>query len=508
MRRIACAWSPCWAIASWKRRHPGASPADAFALVATERGVRRLTAVSEGAAALGLFVGQKATDAAALAPELVIAEAEPAADLTALGALTEWCARFSPAVATDPPDGLFLDITGVAHLWGGEEAMIDDLIARLAAGGVPVRVAVAGSPGAAWALARFGREAAIIVPPEEDSRWLAPLPVAALRLEPGVATQIARLGLATIGSLDALPRASLTRRFGPRVALRLDQALGQVGEALTFRRPPNPWFARLAFAEPISAPEDFARVSADIAVLLCRRLEAEGQGARRFELAFHRLDGVVQRLTIGLALPGREAARIARLFAPHLEKVDPGFGVEIVTLMAEGVAPIAERQGALDPDAAADLEANLAPLIDRLTNRLGEKAVWRAAPFPSHDPRRATTRRPALSPPNGEGWDPDRPRPLRLFRRPEPVEVMARVPDDPPAIFRWRGGAHRVRRAEGPERLASEWWRGDFSAAADPARIRDYYRVEDEAGGRFWLFRAGPHQPGAPARWWLHGLFG
>jgi len=470
--------------------------------VATERGVRRLTAVDAGAAALGLFAGQKAADALALAPELVTAEADPAADAAALLELADWCARFSPAAAMAPPDGLFLDITGVDHLWGGEAAMMDDFAARLGKNGLPVRAAVAGSPGAAWALAHFGPDRAVV----SGCEPLSPLPVAALRLSPADAAQIARLGLRSIGALAALPRDQVGRRFGPEVMRRLDQALGRASEALAFRRPPNPWFARAAFAEPISVSEDLARACGDIVERLCARLEAEGRGARRFDLAFHRLDGVAERLAIGLALPGRDAAVVTRLFLPLLERVDPGFGIDAVTLGAREVEAAAPRQRSLSCLHGKG-EEDLAPLVDRLTNRLGETAVWRDEAFPSHAPERAVKRRPPLSPSANAGWDPARPRPLRLFRRPEPIEAVAPIPDDPPVLFRWRGMAHRVRRAEGPERLGEEWWRRPFDRA-DASKARDYYQVEDEAGARFWLFRVGLYDGPDPPTWWLHGLFG
>ncbi|MEO8813500.1 MAG: DNA polymerase Y family protein, partial [Caulobacteraceae bacterium] len=262
------------------------------------------------------------------------------------------------------------------------------------------------------------------------------------------------------------------------------------------------WLARLAFAEAVSAPEDLARVTTDICRILCARLEDEGMGAQRFELCFHRVDGAAPRLAVGLALPGREAAAVARLFAPRLETVDPGFGIEVVTLAAMAVEPLSRRQRRLDDAGETAPEDGIAPLVDRLTNRLGEGAVWRADAFPSHAPERAVARRAPLSPACANGWSPEAPRPLRLFRRPEPIEAMAPVPDDPPVFFRWRGVAHRVRRAEGPERLAAEWWR----KGAAPSR--DYYRVEDEAGARFWLFRAGLYDAETPPKWWMHGLFG
>ena len=470
--------------------------------------MRRLAAVEAQARAAGLHAGQKAADAAALVPELVTAEAEPEADAQALTALVDWCVRFSPAVAADPPDGLFLDIEGVAHLWGGEAEMLDDFAHRLAANGVDVRCAVADTPGAAWALAHYGAQTKILAPPGEAAALLAPLPPAALRLPAEAAAQLARLGFSRLSQVIGLPRGPLARRFGQATLDRVDQALGRAPEALAFRRPPTPWFVRLAFAEPISAPEDLARAMGDIVARLCARLEAEGRGARRLELAFHRLDGRAERLRVGLASAGRETGRIARLFAPKLEAVDPGFGVEVVTLAAEGVEALAGRQNRLDAVREAAPEDGLVPLVDRLANRLGEDRVWRAEPVESHVPERSSGRAAPLAAPSpNDGWAADRPRPVRLFRRPEPIEVMAPIPDDPPVQFRWRGRLHRVRAAEGPERIGEEWWKAPIENAS-VAHVRDYYRVEDQDGARFWLFRAGLYQAGAPAKWWLHGLFG
>ena len=470
--------------------------------------MRRLYAIDPAAAALGLYVGQKATDALALVPELATAEADPEGDLASLGALVHWCVRFSPAVAADPPDGMFLDITGVAHLWGGEAQMLDDLLSRLAAQGITARGAVAGSAGAAWALARCGDDRTV-VPPGAEVEALASLPITGLRLELETAAQLARLGLVRIGQLASVPRPQLARRFGQAVLTRLDQALARAEEALVFSRPPTPWFARLVFAEPISAPEDLARASRDIAQRLCARLLAEGQGASRFELAYHRLDGRAERLGIGLSLPGRNPDAVARLFAPMLETVDPGFGIEVVTLSAAAVETLPEREIRLETIGEIAAEDGLAPLVDRLANRLGEGRVWRAAAYPSHIPERAVVRRAPFAPPAaagaGEAWAKDRPRPVRLFARPEPIEAMAPLPDDPPLRFRWRGQWRRVRRSEGPERLAEEWWRRP-PGETEPSHVRDYYRVEDDTGARYWLFRAGLYGGEAAPKWWLHGL--
>jgi protein ImuB len=484
--------------------------------------VRRVVAVDRVGRPLHLYVHHTAADAASHVPDLLTGEADPDADRADLEAISDWAARFSPSVAPDPPDGLFLDITGVAHLWGGESALMADLLARLAAAGLPARGAVASTTGAAWAVAHFGQgfsapgpQAAVIIPPGGEAAALRPLSIAALRCEPAAARQFDHLGITTIAQLMALPRDQVARRFGAAVPWRLDQALGEVPEALIFRRPAAPDVARLSFAEPISAPEDLARVTRDIALQLCARLETRGVGARCFTLAFHGVDGRARRLEVSLALAARDPAALARLFAPKLETVDPGFGLEVVTLVAEETAPLAGRQSRWDLGEAGRLENGrdddaMAPLIDRLTNRLGEGAVWRAAPFPSHLPERASVVQaplnPGQTPPKPGRWDPDHPRPLRLFTRPEPVEVTALAPDDPPRLFRWRGVVHRVRLAEGPERLAPEWWRAP-AGAEDEGAARDYYQVENEAGARFWLFREGPYRSDRPARWWLHGLF-
>ncbi|MFN9033862.1 MAG: Y-family DNA polymerase [Alphaproteobacteria bacterium] len=518
MSRILCVWSPNWAIETWRRRRPSAPQAEPFALVRQDRGLRVLTAVSPDAAAAGLFPGQRVTDAQALRPDLVLAEAEPEADARALEALADWCVRFSPAVAPDPPDGLFLDIGGVAHLWGGEAEMAADLAARLARDGLTARIAAADTTGAAWALARSPAAATcpqVLAPGRMEAEPLAPelagLPLAALRLEPAAVERLSRLGLRRIGQLAALPRGPLAKRFGAGVLLRLDQALGRVPEALAFRRPPTPWFARLDLAEPVSAPEDLARLCRDAALGLCARLEASGRGARRFRLDFHRVDGAPVGLELGLSRAARDPERLARLFLPRLETLDPGFGIEAVSLQAAEAEVLTPGQA----DLASLLEPvegpeALAPLIDRLTARLGPRRVWRSRPLASHVPERSVRRTAALEVADGPagGWPAWRPRPLRLLPRPEPLEaVIALTPDEPPRQFRWRRRVHRIHLAEGPERIGAEWWRTGIEAVRTD-QVRDYYRVEDQDGARFWVFRSGLHDHDRPVRWWLHGLFG
>lgn len=469
--------------------------------------VRRLHGIDPAAARLGLEVGQKAADAQALVPDLHTEPADLDAQDLVLARLCDWCARFSPAVAQDRPDGLYLDLQGVSHLWGGEADMVADLEARLAAFGVSARFGLADTPGAAWGLARYG-SGAHIAPPGSQDRAIATLPTAALRLDPESQAQLLRLGIGRVGRLAAMPRASLGRRFGTGVLLRLDQALGRLPEAIAFRRPPTPWVHRLRLVEPISTPEDMARVASDLAEGLCARLASTRMGARRFEFTFHRLDGASQSVEIGLAAPGRQPASLLRLLGDRLAAIDPGFGVEEASLAARGVARLDAIQAQLGAADAAD-DAGLTHLIESLSNRLGAGAVWRPVPVESHQPERAIRRQPAIdgrSSPPAAGWDPAKPRPIRLFAHPEPIEATALLPDDPPLLFRWRGRLHRVRRAEGPERISREWWRQSIDDVS-PGQMRDYYRVEDETGGRFWLFRAGLYGGVAKPRWWLHGVF-
>lgn len=474
----------------------------------TQGGARRLVALDGAAREAGLRPGQKAADARALLPEVVLEEAEPHEDARALEALADWCVRYSPAVAPDPPDGLFLDVTGVSHLWGGEDALMADLSMRLERNGLSVRLALADTPGAAWALARHGRARRVSVAPGGQLQALASLPPAALRIPAPTAAQLERLGLRQIGQLVGLPRAGLRRRYGAELVLRLDQALGQAAEALRYRRPSTPWFAARTLAEPVSQTADLERMTLDLAADLCGRLETAGRGARRFRLVFYRLDGVARALVLGLARPGREAARIAELLRPRLEEVDPGFGIEAGSIEAEEVVRLDLRASAL-LEVGESAEERLAPMVDRLANRLGEGRLWRCAPANSHVPERAVRRTPPLGEPATEGWDPRIPRPLRLLRRPEVLDlVFALTPDDPPRQFRWRGRLHRVRAAEGPERIAQEWWRQPVEAVRTD-QVRDYYRVEDEQGVRYWIFRAGLYgEPRREPGWWLHGLFG
>ncbi len=297
--------------------------------------------------------------------------------------------------------------------------------------------------------------------------------------------------------------------------LRLDQAFTHAAEAIAWPRQPPPWAERLAFAEPIGTPEDLACAITLLARRLCARLQADQRGGHRFSAIFFRVDDQTPTIAIATALPVDDASYVAKLLLEKLEKIDPGFGVEAVLLEAGETAPLHKPQIAMEPQIApgtiaGDQDATLAATIDQLVNRLEKDHLWRPALHPSHVPERTIRRTSPLSPPSAWARDTPLERPLRLLRRPEPIEATAPVPDDPPIQFRWRGALHRVRAASGPERIAAEWWRrmpqaDEESERSESDRLRDYYRVEDSAGARFWIFRAG--LAGLP-RWFMHGLFG
>ena len=510
-------------------------------MAAAAAGAQRLTAVNDAAAALGLRCGLALADARAMYPRLEVAEADPEADRCLLEAVADWADRYTPLVALDPPDGLLLDVTGCAHLFGGETAMARDLMERLAAQGFHARAAVADSVGGAWAMARYGEAA--VVPRGDTAAAVLALPVAALRIDADIADALVRTGLKSIGDLAVRPRAPFAARFGRALLQRLDQVLGRLEEPISPRLPLPSAVAERRFPEPIAREEDVLGTVEQLAYELGRVLERRGEGARLLALALFRTDGKVHRLEIGTGTPLRDAARVRKLFEDRLavlgDAADPGFGFDMVrlsALVAERCDPV--QSGLAGPDRNEEL----AHLIDRLGARFGLRRVTRPVAQDTHIPEYAVVAVPAhalssLSPPErgrsasgarqvgghadvrpspppfllqGEGeeraeQDPLSPtRPIRLFERPEPIDAIAEVPDGPPVRFRWRRVVHQVARAEGPERIAMEWWRDDRGNKL----TRDYFRVESSIGTRVWLYREGLFDSEtAKPRWYLHGLF-
>jgi protein ImuB len=506
MSRVVSLYLPNWPTDRLRRKMGDAAPDVALPLVLVGQTGRRheVTAANAVALKVGLRVGMPATKAQALVKEVVIHHADPAADAEALERLAVWALRYSPIVAADDPDGLVIDATGASHLHGGEDAMLADMIGRLEAVGITARAAVADTRGSAHALARFTARPGLVVPERECAERIKPLPVAALRLAPDTVADLRKLGFERIADLLATPRAPLTLRFGPELGRRLDQATGRTGEPIEPIRPPDIVEAQQIFAEPIGAPETIARYVAKLTIKLCEELELRGLGARRLDLLFGLVDNRVQAVRVGTAQPVRDVKRLTRLLCDKIEKVDPGFGIEIMRLAATAAEPFATRQ--LISSLVDEPEADVSGLIDILANRVGESRLYRFAAVASDVPERSVQRVSPAAPATGVGWPTHWPRPARLLAPPEPIDTVALLPDHPPVSFTWRGSRRRVRRADGPERVFGEWWKRDAELIA----VRDYFQVEDDAGERFWIFRAGDGEDAATGshKWFLHGIFG
>ena len=485
-------------------------------------------------------------------------------------ALASWSGRYSPSLNVDGDDGLWLDISGVPHLFGGARALLDDMGQRFARLGFTARFALAETLGGAHALARYAHSSSIIVPHGKIGESLAPLPVEALRLDSEITRLLKRLGLKRIGQLYDLPRASLERRFHSRQAAeavlsRLDQALGRREEPRNPLLPAPDYAARLPFIEPLITHEGIVAGLDHLAEKLSQALSLSHRGARRLSLALYRADGTSAVIEAGLSAPAREPSHLARLFEDRVCAIDAGFGVDLMVLAALATEPLLPAQTAF---AKGDDLGRQEPLIDRLASRLSGSAVRRFFSRESHIPERAQGMRSALAGVSlwSEQGPAKPPRPCLLFAEPEPVDVLAEIPEGPPARFTWRRVTRRVVKAEGPERIAPEWWRelkgrdratssippldgeggsaegragwgdgafgkrpptrlatqadlptrgrydrsGDVWDAKRNARTRDYYRIEDEDGRRYWVFRAGLYgdsETDLPA-WFLHGVFG
>ena len=489
-----------------------------------------LWAVNREAGAAGLAPGMRLADARVLLADLATARADPAADRQGLERLALWCNRFTPWCAVDGggdddnggDGGLLLDITGCAHLFGGEVALMDEIVARLTGLGIENRLGLADTPGAAWALARFGPAEnggpdARIAAHSEARTAIAGLPVEALRLAPEDARLLRRMGLTTIGAVDGLPRAALARRFRSRersgaVLARLDRALGRCAEPVVPVAPPPACLEHLALPEPVIDRDGLDAALARLMPELAASLKRGGLGARRLVLRCYRVDGGVVQRAVSTARATRDSEHLERLFRETLETIDPGFGIDCAALHAERVEPLAPSQLSLTGDGKR--QGGLDLLVDRLRARLGARAVCRLESVARHRPEKAER---AVTPgrerepepwPAGPATPQQPQRPFRLFDRPEPVDVMAEVPDGPPLLFTWRRVRRRVTRAAGPERIEPEWWAG---AGGQGEAVRDYYRIEDADGRRYWLYRAGLYGEagaGTSPRWYVHGLYG
>ena len=481
--------------------------------------------MNEAAETAGLAIGDLLADARAKAEFSQVRDADPVADDAALRRLALWATRYTPTASPwgedNGADGFFLDITGAAHLFGGEEKLLADLAARLRKNfGLPARLAVADTPGAAWALSRFHKTPACVLPSGQEATALAPLPIAALRLAPDTRATLRRLGFKTVGMLLDKPRAPFAARFPTELLRRVDQALGRIDEPLVPVVAPPVYHSLRYLIEPIFTHDAIIAHANRLMQTLIHVLTRDDVGARALRLCLYNVDGAVEAIDIGLTLPTRNVSHVARLIELKLEAMaaacDAGFGFEAIGLAVTCAEPMPARQteltSAIDD---GDRTERCAALIDALRQRLGPHSVRRFEPMASHLPERAEV----LPPIDGEAtaWPEaeQKPRPLLLLPHAEPAEdVTALVPDGPPRRFSWRGVTYDVTGAQGPERIGAEWWRRPLPTLPRKrgremeGTTRDYYLVEDSAGHRFWLFREGLYgRETAQAQWFVHGLF-
>ncbi|HUP67765.1 MAG TPA: DUF6504 family protein [Sphingomicrobium sp.] len=537
MKRIASIWLPALPIERWAK---GSDCAPEQPVVLTVEGTHGpiIHAVTKTAAERGARPGSRLTDARALDPALVALPADPDGDSALLQRLARWAARWSPLVEVDGDDSLRLDVTGVAHLFGGERALLADIAARFAAAGLTSRIAIAPTAAAAWALSHYGKANATIIPSPRRGEGrvrgigvseksgtpsprsaslsrplpagerglgpaLAPLSVAALRLPPDAVRTLERLGLKTIEALAGIERRALARRFreADNPVDALDRALGRRPEPLSAAPADPPPRAALRLEEPATFPEAAARALERLIPDLVRQLQHRHLGARRMTLTGYRVDGSVGQASVATSIASREPKHLARLLGDKAAALDPGFGFDAFALTADWTEALGAAQDSLVEEPSG--ERDVARLIDRLTVKLGPKRVRRPQPRESHLPERASGWISALAKAGPVDAAPNRPQ--RLLDRPEAIDVIYATPEGMPRRFVWRRGVHDIARVAGPERIAPEWWRQPSSA-----RLRDYYQVEDVAGRRYWIYReglSGDGRGGAPG-WFIHGLFG
>lgn len=488
-----------------------------FALVEKHKGALRLAALSKSALGFGLHLAMPLANARALVPHLQVEGIDPEADRVFLLSLASACERFTPLVARDGQEGLTLDITGCAHLFGGERALYAHILERFARFGLSLRAAIASTPDAAQAFARFSDDA--LIPPDQEEEMARLLPVTALGMDEATMRALIRAGLKTLGDLATRPSVLLAARFGVDLTLKLQRILGHEDIRLTPLRPLPDTMAEMHFPEPLTVAESLIATFEHLIGDIVHLLEQRGHGGRVFEASFFRSDGLVRRLLLETASPQREAASLVRLLRLKIESLsdplDPGFGFDALRLAVITSEPLAMQQRDFESSPEKNpQDGAVAALVDRLVARFGRDRVLRSIALDSHAPQRASLTTPYLSGAAISGaatiaWpqpEPGQPptRPLHLFEPPYLIEALAEVPDGPPLRFRWQGRLHDIARAEGPERIAPEWWR----AGARPPATRDYYRVENQSGHRFWLYRDGLYEEETQRpRWFLHGLF-
>ncbi|MFC6101511.1 Y-family DNA polymerase [Olivibacter domesticus] len=470
-----------------------------FVLAAPERGRMMIQAVSPEAAVEGIRVKMVLADARALYPTLQVFDFEPEGAEKILRRLAEWCLRYAPLASVDLPDGLLLDASGCAHLWKGEKPYLREITTKLRSSGYDVRVAMADTVGAAWAIARYGKVSPLVAPGCHVEALL-PLPPIALRLETAIAERMQKLGLVQIGDFIQMPRVTLRRRFGQPLLDRLGQAMGTISERLEPICPVVVYQERLPCLEPVRTRKSIEIALERLLQTLTDKLAQDSQGLRKAVFRSFRLDGKIKQVEIGTGRASRDCRHLFGLFKEKISTIAPGLGIELFLLEAPVVEPLDAQQEKLWIDGGAYQQAAVSNLLDRIAGRVGYGSIRRYLPDEHHWPERSIKLATSLDEEPARKWPTGEPRPIYLLPKPEPILVAAPIPDYPPMSFTYKGKIHTIRRADGPERIEREWW-------IEMGLQRDYYRVEDMEGARYWVFRSGHYDQEQAPEWFIHGFF-
>lgn len=478
------------------RRQPRLGNA-AFVLAAPDHGRMIVTSANILAQKEGITTGMAVADARAVIPSLQVLDDKPELHTKILTGIAEWCIRYTPFIAVDLPDGLMLDITGCAHLWGGEKQYHGDIGKRFKTFGYDIRISIADTIGTAWAVARFGKDCLIVESGQQRS-FLLSLPAAALRLESENTARLGKLGLCQVSSFISMPRTALRRRFGKHLLQRLDQALGLEEEAIIPVLTVEPYHERLPCLEPIVTATGIEIALQQLLNALCNRLVQEQKGLRAAIFKCYRIDGKTEMINIGTNRPSCNTKHLFKLFENKIDSIEPALGIELFTLDASMVEDLSPAQEKLWETAPGLDNIHLAQLLDRIEGKIGSNCIHRYMPDEHYWPERSYKPASSINEKIISEWKIDRPRPIQLLQAPEPIEVTAPIPDYPPMMFRYKGKLHKIIKADGPERIEQEWW-------LQEGQHRDYYCVEDEGGCRYWLFRSGHYEDSY--QWFMHGFF-
>jgi protein ImuB len=470
-----------------------------FVLAAPDHGRMIVVAANALAEKEGIFTGITLADARAIIPSLKFLDDDPELSSKLLKGFAEWFIRYSPVVAIDGNDGLILDVSGCTHLWGGEKQYLTDINKRLNKFGYVIRTAMADTIGAAWAVARFGQSVPVIESGQQKTALLS-LPPAALRLESEVIERLEKLGLRQVGSFMQMPRTALRRRFGEHLLKRLHQAFGEEEEFIQPITPAVPYQERLPCMEPIVTATGIVIALERLLDTLCNRLKQEGKGVRMAVFKGYRTDGKVEKIEIGTNQPSCNTKHLFKLFEIKIDSIEPAAGIELFILEAPKVEDSIPLQKRFWDTTGGLLDSNLSELLDRIEGKLGANHIHRYVPDEHHWPERSFKTATSINEKIQTTWKAGRPRPLHMLPVPEKIDVTAPVPDYPPMNFRYKGVLHKIKNADGPERIEQEWW-------LQEGQHRDYYTVEDEHGQRYWLFRLGHYDIAKSYSWFIHGFF-